>query len=160
MFWLLSCAVPEYSTEIELNPESIEFPWVSYRDVPPESVEVGVRNRGLGPVYLTLVGLQGEGLGNLTVVGEWEDAIVPVGQSKSFRVAISRVYEEWEHGEYDVDVVVEATAAYGGGMGTPYDHSDTTDEYALPILVKIDCDLDDDGEESSVCGGEDSDDKL
>ena len=160
MWFLLACAVPEYPTSVSMNPESIEFPWVSYEDTPPESVEVWARNQGEGPAFFTLVGLEGAGLGNLTVVGEWEDSIVPPGQGKTFRVAISRVYEEWEHGEYEVYVVVEATAAVGGGMGTPYDHSDTTSAYQLPVLVKIDCDLDEDGEESTVCGGTDGDDKL
>ena len=98
MIWLFACAIPEYPTDVELNPTSVEFPWVSYEEEPPESVEVGVRNHGEGPAYFTLVGLEGEGLGNLMVVGEWSDAIVPPGQGKSFRVAISRVYEDWDHG--------------------------------------------------------------
>jgi len=160
MFWLLACAVPEYPTQVEFNPEGIEFPWVSYQEEPPESVEVGVRNRGEGPIYMTLVGLDGEGLGNLTLVGEWTDSIVPPGQSKSFRVSISRNKQEWDHGEYEVEALVEAVAAYGGGMGTPYSHSDTIDIWSLPILVRADCDLDGDGEESTVCGGTDGDDKI
>ncbi len=155
MLWLLACATGEYPLEVEINPEDVEFPWVAYDEAAPESVEVGIRNRGEGPVYLTLGAFEGEGAGNLSVVGEVDDKLLMPGRGVDIRVGLSRNTQEWSDGEFELDLPIEGVSGVGGGAGAGYRHGGTTDVFVLPVLVRIDCDLDDDGEESTVCGGED-----
>jgi hypothetical protein len=155
MLWLLACSTPEYPLEVELNPESIEFPWVAWDEEPPESVHVGLRNRGEGPAWVTLGEFEGEGAGNLSVVGEVADKLLMPGRGVDIRVGLSRNTQEWTDGEFELELPVDAVSAVGGGAGSGLRHGDTTETFVLPVLVRIDCDLDDDGEESTVCGGED-----
>lgn len=106
-------------------------------------------------LLITPLSLDGEG-GELLGWSEFPD-YTEVRPSDSISILVSPVEDRtlWTSGSFSPVLTVEVGAAWNDPSDFAQAPEWFEDRLEVPVLFSLDCDLDDDGEESAACGGSD-----
>lgn len=150
---------------IRLDPPTLSLP-VTGPNAPPQTAYFDMYNADADRIYVSVAPPSGDG-SDLVVIGIDPYNRMAPGQRQVIPVSLVHQPWRWRTGTYNVTMLLEARY-YFSGQAEDEPEPITTDAaptiqasiYELALSFEIDCDEDDDGFDSIVCGGQDCEDRV